>query len=268
MGRRLVDTYKVPVALLNGAHGGQPIAFFQRNDAAPDDGATNYGRLRQRLVAAGALGKVRGVLWYQGESDNDNAAVHVAGFGALLDDWRGEFGASKYYLHQVRTSPCGNSSTIALRDAQRRLGDSHGVVVLSTTALQGHDGCHYAYAGGYRDLGDQAFATVARDLYGGPAAGVSAPNPASATPAGDRITVRLRTNDPLTVEPGAASDFRVNGAAVTVTAVGYAAGALTLTLSGPATGATSVSYLGHLRSGPVITNATGAGLLAFDQPFG
>lgn len=266
IGRRLVDTYKVPVALLNGAHGGQPIAFFQRNDAAPDDGATNYGRLRQRLVAAGALGKVRGVLWYQGESDNDNAAVHVTGFSALLDDWRREFGASKYYVYQVRTSPCGNSTTIALRDAQRRLGDSHRVVPLSTTALKGHDGCHYAYAGGYRDLGDHAFRSVARDLYGGPAAGVSAPNPASATASGNRITVRLRTNDPLTVEPGAEADFRVTGAAVTVSAVGYSAGSLVLTLSGPATGAIAVSYLGHLRSGPVIINATGAGLLAFDQP--
>ncbi len=37
MGRRIVDTYKVPVALVNGAHGGQPISFFQRNDANPDD---------------------------------------------------------------------------------------------------------------------------------------------------------------------------------------------------------------------------------------
>lgn len=268
MGRRLVDTYRVPVALLNGAHGGQPIAFFQRNDAAPDDGATNYGRLRQRLVAAGALGKVRGVLWYQGESDNDNAAVHVSGFGALLDDWRRELGATKYYVHQVRTSPCGNSTTIALRDAQRRLGDSHGVVLLSTTALKGHDGCHYAYEGGYRNLGDHAFAAVARDLYGGPAAGVSAPNPASAELSGDRITVRMRTNDPLTVEPGAEADFRVAGAEVTVTGVRYDAGALVLTLSGPATGAIGVSYLGHLRSGPVITNATGSGLLAFDEPLG
>ncbi|MDX6258596.1 MAG: hypothetical protein QOH84_284, partial [Kribbellaceae bacterium] len=68
MGRRIVDTYKVPVALINGAHGGQPISFFQRNDANPDDVNTNYGRLRQRLTGAGVINQVRGVLWYQGES--------------------------------------------------------------------------------------------------------------------------------------------------------------------------------------------------------
>ncbi|QNE19514.1 sialate O-acetylesterase [Kribbella qitaiheensis] len=125
MGRRLVDTYKVPVALFNGAHGGQPIAFFQRNDANPDDLATNYGRLRQRLQAAGVMAQVRGVLWYQGESDNDNVPVHVTGFASLIQDWRSDFGTavsggSRYYVYQVRTSPCGNTTAVNLREAQRR----------------------------------------------------------------------------------------------------------------------------------------------------
>ena len=94
MGRQIVDKYKVPVALFNGAHGGQPISFFQRNDANPNDLTTNYGRLRQRLTAAGVISQVRGVLWYQGESDNDNAAVHIAGFTSLLQDWRSDFGTA------------------------------------------------------------------------------------------------------------------------------------------------------------------------------
>ncbi|TCC20888.1 sialate O-acetylesterase [Kribbella speibonae] len=106
MGRQLVNKYKVPIALINGAHGGQPISFFQRNDANPDDITTNYGRLRQRLTAAGVMGHLRGVLWYQGESDNDNAAVHVSGFTSLLQDWRSDFGTTpKYYVYQVRTRP-------------------------------------------------------------------------------------------------------------------------------------------------------------------
>lgn len=54
---------------------------------------------------------VRGVLWYQGESDNDNAAVHVAGFTTLLDDWRAEMGSAGYFVFQVRTSPCNNTTT-------------------------------------------------------------------------------------------------------------------------------------------------------------
>jgi len=272
MGRRIVDTYKVPVALFNGAHGGQPISFFQRDDANPDDLNTNYGRLRQRLTAAGVISQVRGVLWYQGESDNDNASVHVTGFTSLLQDWRADFGSavpggSRYYVYQVRTSPCGNTTAMNLREAQRQLGDSLSVTLLSTNGLSGHDGCHYAYLGGYRDMGDHTFAVLARDLYGGPSAGVAPPNPASVTASESQLIVQLRSADPLTVDAGAAADFRVDGAAVTVSSVTYQAGGkLLLTLSGPATGATSLTYQGHNGAGPWITNATGTGLLAFTVP--
>jgi hypothetical protein len=268
MGRRIVDTYKVPVALINGAHGGQPISFFQRNDANPDDVTTNYGRLRQRLTAAGVLGQVRGVLWYQGESDNDNAPVHVAGFAALLQDWRSDFGsAARYYVYQVRTSPCGNTTAMSLREAQRELGDTAGVTVLSTNGLSGHDGCHYAYMGGYRDMGDHTFAVLARDLYGGPAVGVAPPNPSRVGASGSQLVVQLRSTDVLTVDAGVAADFRVDGAAVNVAAVAYEAGGkLVLTLSGPAAGVTALAYQGHNGAGPWIANATGTGLLAFTLP--
>jgi hypothetical protein len=272
MSRRIVDNYRVPLAVLNGAHSGQPISFFQRNDADPGDIGTNYGRLRQRLEAAGVMAGVRGLLWYQGESDNDNAAVHVSGFTALLNDWRSEIGTdvtegTKYFVYQVRTSPCGNSTSGALREAQRQMGDTLGVTVLSTNGLSGHDGCHYAWEQGYREMGDHTFAVVARDLYRGPSEGVSPPNPRSAAFSNaehTEITVQLRSDDPLRVEPGVAADFRVSNTTVTVTGVEYRdGGRLVLTLSAPANGATGVSYLSHLRAGPWIANATGTGLLTF-----
>ncbi|MFC0627180.1 sialate O-acetylesterase [Kribbella deserti] len=274
LGRRIVDTYKVPVALVNGAHGGQRISFFQRNDSKPNDLSTNYGRLRQRLVSAGLIGQVKGVLFYQGESDSDNASIHTSGFSALLNDWRADFGktlpgGSKYYVHQVRTSPCRNSTSIALREAQRKMGDSLGVTVLSTNGLPGHDGCHYAWVGGYRELGDHNFAVIARDLYDGPKSGVAAPNPASASLAanGRQVTIQLRAADALKVDTGSKAHFRLTGTTATVTSVSYQPGGkLILALSGPATAATSVSYLSHNGAGPLITNATGAGLLAFQVP--
>lgn len=272
MGRRIVETYKVPVALINGAHSGRAISFFQRNDANPDDLDTNYGRLRQRLTAAGVISQVRGVLWYQGESDNDNAPVHIAGFTSLLLDWRSDIGrdvpgGSRYYVYQIRTAPCGNTTAMSLREAQRQLGDSAGVTVLSTTGLSGHDGCHYGYLGGYRDMGDHTFAVLARDLHGGPSAGVAPPNPANVSASGSQLVVQLRSTDALTVDAGAAADFRVEGAAVTVSSVVYQPGGkLVLTLSGPAAGATALTYHGHIGAGPWISNATGTGLLAFTLP--
>jgi len=267
MGRRIVDTYGVPVALFNGSHGGKPISFFQRNDTTPNDLSTNYGRLRSRLQASGVLSKVKGVLWYQGEAESDNASVHISGFTSLLADWRTEMSAAKYFVYQVRTSPCNNTTAINLREAQRKLGDTHNVTLLSTNGLSGHDGCHYAYADGYREMGDHTFAVLARDLYGGPSAGVAPPNPASVTKSGTTLTVKLRSTDPLTVDSGVGADFRLVGSTVTVTSVVYQAdGSLRLTLSGTPTGATALVYQGHLKAGPWITNATGAGLLAFSLP--
>ncbi|WP_405060745.1 sialate O-acetylesterase [Kribbella sp. NBC_01505] len=264
MGRRIVDTYGVPVALFNGSHGGQPVSFFQRNDTTPNDLATNYGRLRSRLQASGVLSKVKGVLWYQGEAESDNAAVHIAGFTSLLADWRTEMSTAKYFGYQVRTSPCGNTTNVNLREAQRKLGDTQGVTILSTTGLSGHDGCHYAYAGGYREMGDHTFAVIARDLYGGPSVGVAPPNPSSVTKSGTSLTVKLRSADPLTVDSGVGADFRLVGSTVTVSSVVYQAdGSLKLSLSGTPTGATALVYQGHLKAGPWITNATGTGLLAF-----
>lgn len=269
MAHRIMDTYQVPVAVINGAENGRPIGFFQRVDARPDDLRSNYGRLRQRLTAAGVIGGVRGVLWYQGEADMDNAAAHVAGFTALLRDWRAEIGDrdTRYYVFQVRTSPCADSTAARLREAQRRMGDTLGVTVLSTNGLSGHEGCHFAWEQGYRELGDHAFAVVARDLYRGPGDGVAPPNPRSAAFADatrTEVVVQLRDDDPLTVEPGVAADFRIDGSRVTVVGVAYRPGGqLVLTLSGPADGATGVSYLSHLGAGPWIVNAAGAGLLTF-----
>ncbi|MFI5734960.1 sialate O-acetylesterase [Kribbella sp. NPDC051587] len=265
VGRRIVDTYKVPVAIVQGAHGGRPIAFFQRNDANPDDITTNYGRLRQRLVAAGVLGNVRAVLWYQGENDNDDATTHVKGFRALLSDWRSDLGDIHYYVSQVRTSPCNNATNMKVREAQRELGDTDNVTVLSTTALSGHDGCHYAYLGGYREMGDRTFNVIAKDLYGGPSKGALPPNPSIVQRAGNQLLVKLRSTEPLTVDAGVAADFKVNSG--TVTAVTYQPGGnLLLDLSGPATSVTTLTYQGHLKAGPWITNSTGAGLLAFTLP--
>jgi hypothetical protein len=71
----------------------------------------------------------------------------------------------------------------------------------------------------------------------------------------------------LTVDAGVAADFRVDGAAVAVSSVAYQAGGkLVLTLSGPATGVTALTYQGHNGAGPWIANATGTGLLAFTLP--
>ncbi|MFE2750156.1 sialate O-acetylesterase [Streptomyces scopuliridis] len=275
MAAKLVEDEQVPIAVFNGAHSGMPISFFQRDDANPGSSATNYGRLRQRLEASGLLAHVRAVLFYQGESEQGNAAVHTTGVTNLVNDWRTEFGTSwpvgaTYNIFQVRTSPC-NSTEIALRDAERRLRGPLDVNILSTTAYNGHDGCHYKFADGYEPMGVQAADVLSRDLYGGPSDGVSAPDVASVrygNAAHTQLVLPLRNADPLTVEPGAAADFQVDG--TTVNSVAWQSGTLVLSLSTAPTAGGTARYLCHIKSGPRLMTARGVGLLAFreDLPTG
>src|SRR5258707_1473964 len=113
----------VPIAVLNGSLGGEPIEFFARNDASHEDPATNYGLLLERTRRGGLAGAVRAIFFYQGESDVDRVAQHVAGFTALHAAWRQDYpNVERVYVVQVRAG-CVTSS-LALRDAQRRFAQT------------------------------------------------------------------------------------------------------------------------------------------------
>ncbi len=268
MGRLLVDTTGIPIAILNGGHGGQPISFFQRDDTNPLNTATNYGRLLRRAQAAGIAGDVRAILFYQGESDGANATGHHDGFVALYQDWLEDFdGVERVYVTQVRTG-CGTPS-MELREVQRRFGDDYeNISVMSTTGLDGHDGCHFYYENGYQELGRRYASMLTRDLYGGTdTPSIDPPNPErayfSATD-GTEVTVVMRRSDSvLQWDDGAQANFVMEGSAVTVASGRAEAGTLVLTLTGDGRGATGLSYTGHSGAGPWATNSGGVGLLAF-----
>jgi hypothetical protein len=268
MSRLLTDTYRIPIAVLNGAELGKGIGWFQRNDAAPDDLNTNYGRLLFRAQSAGVAGAVRAILWFQGESDGKAAKVHENGFLALYDDWKADYpNLEKIYVNQIRTG-CGNPG-IELLDRQRRLADSReDIAVMSTTGLDGHDGCHFAFTNGYEELGERLFRLAARNLYGAASApNVIPPNIDRAylsNASKNEITLVMRDpGDALRWDNGSESYFRIEGSTVSVTSGRIDGNKIVLTLSGSGAGATGVSYLGHSGPGPWVANANGIGLLAF-----
>ena len=270
MGRLLVDTYGIPIAILNGAHGGKPIDFFQRNDTNHEDLSNNYGRLLYRARLANVTNDVRAVLWYQGESDGGAGATHENGFIALYQDWKENYPSiERVYIQQLRVG-CGvTKDNVDLRDRQRRLPDTFAdMSVMSTTGLNGHDGCHYAYATGYKLLGERTFALVARDLYGAPdLPNIEAPNISHAmfaNAAATEVVIFTRNGtDELIFDSGAEADWILNGTAVTVTSGSASDNRISLTLSGSAAAATGITYTGHTGSGPWVTNSAGVGLLTF-----
>lgn len=261
---------RIPLAVVNGARGGQQIGYFARNDSDPGDGTTNYGMLHRRLVRAGLAGPgaIDAMLWYQGEADRDNAAKHVAGFTELVADWREEYGAElPVFVDQVRNSPCNEADPVALRDAQRRLPETIArLQVLSTTALNNHDGCHFGYEDGYRTLGEHTAAVLLAALYRPDGPRVAPPGPSLARRVDDRpnqVVVALRAPaGPLTVEDGAAADFRVDGAVVESVQWRRGVG-LVLTVDRPVPSGATVAYVSHRGPGPRVLDARGMGLLTF-----
>lgn len=268
MAAQLSARFETPIGLINGARGGVPIGYFQRNDTDPTDLLTNYGRLLVRLRASRLDSSIRAFLFYQGESDGANFQAHHDGFIALKDDWTADFpGFERIYVTQVRAG-CGGD-LIRTQDVQRLFADEFPeITVMSTTGLNGHDGCHYSYDNGYRELGDRYAGLLARDLYGEvPEADVQPPNPESARYAagGTQIIVTMRNPDSaLTADEGVAASFRFEGGApATISSVTVEPGRLILGVAGDPSAATGLSYLGAIQTAPWILNENGIGLLTF-----
>ncbi len=223
-GRLLLDTYQIPIAIINAAEPGQPITYFQRNDAIPTDLGTNYGRLLYRVQRAGLTNGIRAILWYQGESDyKTSAAQHESGFLDVYDHWLADYpGVEKVYVHQVRQVAVLGWWTdgLDLRNRQRLFQRNYSnISVMSTTGIDayGLSSWHYAYTGGYELIGIHIFKLVARDLYGGQSANVEAPDTLYAcfnNAAHDEIALVMRnTTDTLVWGAGSQADFAVNGVA-------------------------------------------------------
>ncbi|MGW4732191.1 sialate O-acetylesterase [Streptomyces shenzhenensis] len=278
LGQQLVDRTGIPAAILNGADGGKPSSFFQRADDIPTDPATNYGRLLSRVTDGGLAGAVRGVVWFQGESDAGRPAQHDADVRALMTDWRADFTRLEHvYVVQIRKA-CGAVNGAAVQEVQRRFAGLPGTSVMTTMGLDGHDGCHFAYRKGYRQLADWLSLQILRDLHGvRPATPADPPNPLRATWENSAHTeVRIDLTDAtqtLRCDTGTQADFTLHGTTAQVAGVTCGTGHLSLALTRAGTGLTGITYTGHTGTAtvattpttPWIVNASGMGLLAFDK---
>jgi len=268
LGRLLIEAHGVPVGIINGARGGRPITYFVRNEEDRADVSTNYGRLLFRAREAGVTHGARALIFYQGESDGANADGHRDGLATLIGNWQEDFPSlERIYITQVRNG-CGGP-TPQLRDAQRRLADDFEIVsVMSTTGLDGHDGCHFAYENGYESLAQRYLTLLSRDLYDGEELpDIDAPNPDMITWSSDdgtELTISLRdATSTITWDPGAERNFVIEGAPVAVLEGRADGSEIVLILSGDGRAATGLTYQGHAGPGAWARNANGVGLLAF-----
>jgi sialate O-acetylesterase len=98
----MAETTKVPVGLIACAHGGTSMSQWDPAKKA-EGGNSLYGSMLRQVRLAG--GKVRGVLWYQGESDAMNGAAkeYPKVFADFIGSVRNDLGQPDlpFYLVQI-----------------------------------------------------------------------------------------------------------------------------------------------------------------------
>lgn len=168
-GRMLADSLRVPVGLILNAVGGAPAEAWVARPAVeqdfPDllddwyrnDFVQPWVRQRARLnvgqdasplqrhpyqtgylfeagIAPLARYPLRGVAWYQGESNAHNMEAHERIFPLLVQSWRDFWGDGALPFYTVQLSSLNRPSWPWFRDSQRRLAASlPGVHMVVTT---------------------------------------------------------------------------------------------------------------------------------------
>jgi hypothetical protein len=301
MASRIVTENEIPVAIINGSFNSASIMDLQRNDADPTDVTGFYGRMLKRVQEANLQNKIRAFFIFQGESDlrpfpnNLSTAEYKTAFNALKADVLADNPSiNKIYMFQVKDGCFSNTFQKGLQivEAQRQLDlDDPMIELISTTNLAQYDDCHYAYDGGYKTIGDRAFAVVSRDLYT-PLTGKNlyTPMPLAAQFSGiptngiaNEITLSItNSGDDIAIVNGSgniADDFSLAGGDYTINSVSLNnTGSVSspnwqikiafTNSPGTNTNPTSISYLAHRGSAtPAIANdnGTGIGLAAFNE---
>ena len=126
----MLNQTSVPIGLLACAHGGTSMSQWNP-ELKTQGGASLYGSMLNRISAAG--GRVRGVLWYQGESDAnpDDALLFADRFKALVAAVREDCGNAQLPFYTVQlgrfvpegggfSDPAGWN---AIQELQRRLAE-------------------------------------------------------------------------------------------------------------------------------------------------
>lgn len=181
MQQLLIQQYGVPVAVINGAAGGVKIADHLPNAASfGSTGYNLYNFLKTKAQNAGVAGKIKGILWYQGEGDTNtdqDICDYDNNFQTLYNAWMTDFPTTGHILlFQVNTMQDPTASQAyefnkvsRLREMQRQIAvlypNTTLVPTVGNTPADRSDNLHYT-PGGYVRLGDLAYRVLSKVLFG------------------------------------------------------------------------------------------------------
>jgi hypothetical protein len=256
LAKRLVESQKVPIFMVNAAVGGTRIDQHQRNAEEPTDLTTIYGRMLWRVRGAKLTHGIRAILWHQGENDQ-GAAGPTGGYGwesyqslfvEMAGGWKTDFpNVQNYYVFQIWPNACSmggrHGSGDMLREKQRTLPMLFSrMSILSTLGVRPPGGCHYPLTG-WAEFAGMLQPLIERDHYGRKVAGpLTAANLRLAVMGVARDSVELTFDQPVVWDERVAGQFYLDGERAAVVSGEARGNVLTLRLSAPS-GASRITYL-------------------------
>ena len=249
----------VPVGVIVGPLGGTNLySQWQRDETDHDNRATLYGSMLYRALVQNYPTSVKGMLWYQGESDVGRTLnQYLTDLKNLLARYREDLGNPDLYLlnAQLATDQITDlPGWLTIKEAQRRHELQDARTKLITTMDQPRADTVHLTVAGYKVVGWR-FALAAREMiYGQP------------VDSGARHTaVRFKDFHKKSVEivydaavsGGVAGEFLASddGTSVSISGISTAGSIVTLTLSRAIRGIGELSY-GYVRD-PSLSWVTG-----------
>ncbi len=281
LGEKIVKEHGIPVAILNGAISGISLDSMLPNPLDHADQSKSYGRFLHRVNRSGLANDIRGLLFFQGETNAaggfwDSAQEYQLKFQSLDAAWEQEFPAiERKYLFQIRPGLYWAGATLntclQIAEAHRMIAETNPDWQIMSSTGMNHDSSHYHYQNGYQRAGEDIYRLLATDLYDQPNANdVFPPAPDSAWFANadhTELVLRLRhAGDTYTWTPGWEGDLRLEAQFNTpVTGAHMEGDLLVLTLQdSPHSSFTGLSHTSHPGGSEVaVKNARGIGMLLF-----
>jgi hypothetical protein len=279
LGKRLVESQKVPICLINGALGGTRIDQHQRNPAKPADLSTIYGRWLWRLQQARLTHGIRAVIWHQGE--NDQPADGPSGeygwvnyqrhFVEMAGGWKRDLpNVRHFYVFQIWPDACAmggkKGAGDRLREQQRTLAARFSnLSVLSTLGIRPPGGCHFPMEG-YNAFARLLHPLLERDLYRQKSPRpITAPNLRQIRFANaERTEMVLEFDQPVVWKEALRTQFYLEGTRETVLSGRASGSSLTLKLNAPSR-AKLLTYLKEAKWSPdlLLVGENGIAALTF-----
>jgi Carbohydrate esterase, sialic acid-specific acetylesterase len=280
MARILLETYDMPICVINGAVGGTRIDEHQRNDSNQESATTIYGRLLTRMKAAKLTHGVRAVLWHQGENDQGstgpyspelNYKFYQENFISMTSDWKENYPNLKnYYIFQILPGACGGGNGgDELREIQRNLPSLYSNMrIMTSLGAEPGDRCHYSLAG-YQTFADQVTPLLEQDLYGRSKSEVhTAPNLQKAYfTSANRTEIALEFGQSIAWNPGAPGLFYLDGIANKVASGTVSGNIIKLQLTTASTASTITYVMGSQswNRANVLYGTNGVAALTFQK---